>query len=182
MPRPRPAVARKAKTGLRASLRGSDPAVARFFARERAWGLRELRTLLREPGGIDPAVRRVTVKFARLPFAAITDNCEGHFFLDSARHKKISLKAIEKGIAAGKIPPNAKIYWKPAYFEILVNGSKAAEEFSGARAKEVPPMLPDSTEPVTIETARKIRAHNLRHISAVEKVADRFIAKYCRNP
>ena len=141
--------------------------------------MRWLRILLKEKDGIDPKVRRVTIKISRLPFAIVTDNCEGHFYLDKACQQRISLAELEKRISSGKTPRGIRIYWEPAYFELLGNGSLAAKEFSKAWDAEVPPRLSDSEKPVSIETARQIRQYNLRYISAVERLVDKFAAKYC---
>jgi len=145
--------------------------------------------LRKQQYGLDPAVRRVTIKFSQLPFGYIMDNCEGHFYRD----KKCSEK-----VALAKVKPGEPLWYTAAHFEIVLSRAPEAAEFIeavGGLAKKLGfvQVLGDrghieidtvynrrffSLEPITKNEACKVREQNLQFIREFETLVDGFARKY----
>ena len=152
--------------------------------------MKSLRKALRGPQDkLDPAVRNVTIKFSRLPFATMQGACEGFFY----RRGKTGIERI----ALPKTNPKERFRYHSAYFCIILDGSPEAREFrtdleglkkkipsveiEGARESSVINVYahrPRNSMTVTKETAYKIREDNLRFIKEFERIVDKYLKRY----
>lgn len=158
----------------------------RAFARSRAIKIQDLaKMLVANDPELDLELRPVCQKFARLPFAYITDCCAGHVSSRSdGRGRHFSLKEVK---------PGQRIYCNGTEFEIVLNNSPVSEKFRAALA-EIPKRLPfvfvapgpemcilsvtGSRSRVSKRQAAQIMKMNISFIQEFESLVDRFVAKY----
>lgn len=154
--------------------------------------LRHLKSLLDDPHQplLDPAVRGVAIKFAKLPFGFIQDSCEGHFY-------KTQECFPENRVSLDKIEPRQKLFFDRAYFDVILDYSQPALELRAALKKleksnhfikvlgtELPFMPTIITlrfekgKQVTKKQALQIQRQNHLMISLFEKIVDGFVENY----
>ncbi len=163
------------------------------LATERPIYIASLNSLLNDPKQLllDPAVRNVAIKFAKLPFAFIRDSCEGHFYPKEADKNPFTRVPLEN------VKPGQKLQFDKAYFEIELDYSPAAMHLRAAlkdlgrkcrfvKALTAPGIQgimlvakqPPSEKIVDKKEAIEIQQRNLRAIQEFEKVVDLFVGKH----
>ncbi len=165
----------------------------REFARNRRFYITQLKRFLKGPKQLllDPAVRNVAIKFAKLSFAFIMDSCQGHLYPEGA-NKNPFTRVLLENVKLGQ-----KLQFDKAYFEIVLNHSPASMHLRAAlkdlerKCPFVETLTGPGTQGVMLiakqplkeklvdkKEAKQIQQRNLRFIQEFEKLVDSFVEKY----
>jgi len=116
----------------------------------------------------EPLIKKLSDKFSLLPFAYISDACQGHFYESKGSKKKAGISSY---------PAKKYFYFRNSHFEIKLNLSAQAERFK-QRLVELVETLPFvnvgelTATIIEVESHLKRNGERVRQPTALQITAD----------